>query len=327
MKLILTMRFSVLVILAVLLTACKHPLSIFGEGDIVERLAGTRGCTLEDFQAGSLRCTENEVAAEDYAVSYEAIPRPDWHFVGWTDGSACSADDTPLYCDISVSEDLVMLTDQSWPGIEFPPATAVFTQSGMLSAFTHKMIKNTDDNLFSSLAYECNECTIAQQASIEPPPGWSKGPVQVALPIAALLRTPSVEGEPATVDFLPDMPGDEYELIAVVRDGRLLESEAGGIMAVTEVERYSMFRYPADTRVHELTDPEGNVYILFAYEVESEDFTDPDFQSEDALAGDPAPVGWRYSTRILEQDLVMHADGVASVLAIRAAVTSTWQLR
>jgi hypothetical protein len=275
MKLILTMRLYVLVILAVLLTACKHPLSIFGQGDIVERLAGTRGCTLEDFQAGSQRCTDNEAVAEDYTVSYEAIPRPGWHFVGWADGSACSA----------------------------------------------------DENLFSNLAYECSECTIAQQATIEPPPGWSKGPVQVALPIAALLSTPTVEGEPASADFLPDMPGDEYELIAVVRDGRLLESEGGGIMAVTEVERYSMFRYPANTRVHELTDPEGNVYILFAYEVESEDFTDPDFQSADALAGDPVPVGWRYSTRILERDLVMHADGVATVLAIRAAVTSTWQLR
>jgi len=260
-------------------------------------------------------------------VSYETIPRPGWHFVGWTDGSACSADDTPLFCDISVSEDLVMLTDQTWPGIEFPPATAVFSQSGMLSAFTHKMVKNTDDNLFSNLAYECSECTIAQQATIEPPPGWSKGPVQVALPIGALLSTPSVEGEPASVDFLPDMPGNEYKLIAVVRDGRLLESEGGGVMVVTEVERYSMFRYPANSRVHELTDPEGNVYVLFAYEVESEDFTDPDFQSADALAGDPVPVGWRYSTRVLEQDLVLHTDGVATVLAIRAAVTSTWQLR
>ena len=228
MKLILKMRLSVLVILAVLLTACKHPLSILGEGDIVERLAGVRGCTLEDFQASSQRCTENEVIAEDYAVSYEAIPRPGWHLVGWTNRSGCSADDTPLFCDISISQDWVEHTDQTWPEIEFPAATAVFTQTGMLGAFTHKMIKNTDDSLFSNLAYECTECSIAQQATIEPPTGWSKGPVQVALPIGTLLSTPSVEGEPTSVDFLPDMPGNEYKLIAVVRSGHLLESGGGG---------------------------------------------------------------------------------------------------
>jgi hypothetical protein len=28
------------------LTACKQPLAIFGQGDIVERLAGIRGCSL-----------------------------------------------------------------------------------------------------------------------------------------------------------------------------------------------------------------------------------------------------------------------------------------
>ncbi len=98
-------------------------------------------------------------------------------------------------------------------------------------------------------------------------------------------------------------------------------------MAVNEVERYTIFRYPANSRVHELTDPEGNVFILFAYEVETENLFEVDFQSADALLDDPVPVGWQYSTRILEQDLVMHARGIATVLAIRASVTSTWQLR
>ncbi|MEP1593296.1 MAG: hypothetical protein ABJK20_01930 [Halieaceae bacterium] len=310
-----------------LLTACKQPLVIFGEGDIVERLAGIRGCSLEEFQANSLRCAENEVIAEDYIVSYEAIPRPGWHFVGWTEGSFCKRDNTPLFCDLNITADFVQQMDEAWPGANWPPAKAVFSESGVLSTFTHKMVRNTGENLFSQLAYECSECSIAQQTSIVPPPGWQKGPIQVALPIAALLSSPSVEGEPDSVDFLPDVPGNEYRMIAVVRDGELLDSGGNGVMAVTEVERNTMFRYPANTRVHELTDPDGSIFVLFAYEVESEEFIGVDFQSADALRDDPIPVGWSYSTRILANDLVMHAREVATVLAIRASVTSTWQLR
>jgi hypothetical protein len=309
------------------LTACKQPLAIFGQGDIVERLAGIRGCSLEESQANFPRCAENEVIAEDYTVSYEAIPRPGWHFVGWTKDSFCKPDNTPLFCDLNMTADVVQQMDEAWPDANWPPAKAVFSQNGMLSTFTHKMVRNTDDNLFSQLAYECTECSIEQQASIDPPPGWQKGPIQVALPISAMLSTPSVEGEPDSVDFLPDVPGNEYRLIAVVRDGELLDSGGNGVMAVTEVERNTIFRYPANTRVHELTDPGGDVYVLFAYEVETEDFIGVDFQSADALRDDPIPVGWSYSTRILAKDLVMHTRDVATVLAIRGSVTSTWQLR
>ncbi len=322
-----SIRHTILIFLVPLLSACKHPLSIFGEGDITERLTGVRGCTLEEFQASSERCTSNEVIAEDYLVSYEAIPRSGWHFVGWTNDSFCKQDNTPLFCDLSITADQVQFYDETWPELDWPAATAVFTSSGMLSNFTHKMVKNTDDNLFSQLAYECNQCSIAQQASIEVPPGWQKGPIQVALPFAAMLTMPSVEGEADAVDFLPDVPGNEYQLIAVVRSGELLDSGGNGIMALTQVERNTLFRYPAESRVHELTDPEGNVFVLFAYEVESEDNIGVDFQSADALENHPVPVGWHYSTRILDQDLIMHADGVASVLAVRSSVTSTWQMR
>jgi hypothetical protein len=320
-------HLAALLTLVMLLTACRQPLAIFGQGDIVERLAGIRGCSLEEFQANSPRCKENEVIAEDYTVSYEAIPRPGWHFVGWTKESSCKRDNTPLFCDLQVAADVVQSIDEQWPDEDWSPATAVFTRKGLLSTFTHKMIRSTDDNSFSQLAYECAECSISQQASINPPPGWQKGPIQVLLPFGAMLSTPAVDGEPASVDFLPEVPGNEYRLIAVVRDGELLDSGGNGVMVVTEVERYTMFRYPARSRIHELTDPEGNIYVLFAYEVESEDLIRVDFQSANALQNDPIPVGWHYSTRVLNRDLVMHTQEIAKVLAIRASVTSTWQLR
>ena len=49
-----------------LLQACRHPLEIVGQGHIVERIAGVRGCTYEEFQAQSPRCTENDVTNAAY---------------------------------------------------------------------------------------------------------------------------------------------------------------------------------------------------------------------------------------------------------------------
>ena len=44
------MRALTALLCALVLSACKHPLEIRGEGDIVERLQGLRGCTYEEFR-------------------------------------------------------------------------------------------------------------------------------------------------------------------------------------------------------------------------------------------------------------------------------------
>jgi N-acetylneuraminic acid mutarotase len=121
------MRFLVLFSILLLLQACKHPLAIEGEGDIIERLAGHRGCTLEEFQANSARCTENEVVDEDYLVNYEAVPKPGWTFLGW-EGTACSAASVAPYCDYNVTAAWVTLWDATVPNFVFPPTVAVFGQ-------------------------------------------------------------------------------------------------------------------------------------------------------------------------------------------------------
>ena len=322
-----TIRFVASISVALLLQACKHPLAIEGEGDIVERLVGHRGCPLEEFQASSPRCTENEVAGEDYIVSYEAIPRPGWKFDGWAGGTACAPESTPPYCDYNVDKEFVELTDQLWPGTVLPPTVAVFSRVSLRSSFTLKMLKNTGENPFAQLAYQCDECSFAQHAAIEPPPGWSKAPTQVVFPIGELRSTPSIDGVPSSVDFVPEIPGNEFKLIARPLNGRILEFGENGPMLVIEVMRDTILRFPAGSRVHELTDPEGNVFVLFGYEVESSDFTSPDFEDADALVDYPRPAGWTYSTRILDQDLMMESNGVVSVLSIRGEAASTWEQR
>ena len=98
-------------------------------------------------------------------------------------------------------------------------------------------------------------------------------------------------------------------------------------MAVVDVMRDTIFRFSAGSRVHELVDPEGNIYVLFAYEVESEDFECPDFEADDALVDHPVPKGWAYSTSTLDDELVMESNDVTTVLAITGEISSVWQLR
>jgi len=192
--------------------------------------------------------------------------------------------------------------------------------------FTHKMIKRTGENPFAQLAYECSQCTFDQQASIEPPPGWSKGPTQIVLAGGDMRSRPC--GTPSTVDFLPGIPGNEYELIARPLDGKILQFGEQGLVALVDVQRDTVLRFPAGRRVHELTNPDGDIYVMFAYEVDSMDADIADFDRPDALDGHPIPTGWTYSSRRLPRDLVLDSSGVVSVLSFRGSgPLSTWEKR
>lgn len=78
---------------------------------------------------------------------------------------------------------------------------------GIESSFTLKRLRNTGANPFAQLAYECEHCSFAQHAAVEPPAGWTRAPAQVILPIDELESTPSVEGCEDSVDLIPEIPG------------------------------------------------------------------------------------------------------------------------
>ncbi len=109
--------------LSIALQACKHPLAIVGEGDIVDANNSGRGCTLEQFQARDTACTENEVNG-DYFVNYEAVARPGWRFVRW-DGP-CSPDSDFQHCRFQIAKAGVEWWDKTYPDNKIPPSTAVF---------------------------------------------------------------------------------------------------------------------------------------------------------------------------------------------------------
>lgn len=112
-----------MVLAAVALQSCKHPLAIVGEGDIVDANNSGHGCTLEQFQARDTVCTENDVSG-DYFVNYKAEPRPGWRFVRW-DGPCAPRSDFQ-YCRLNFSQAGVVWWDETYPDAEIPPSTAVF---------------------------------------------------------------------------------------------------------------------------------------------------------------------------------------------------------
>ena len=193
--------------------------------------------------------------------------------------------------------------------------------------YTLKMQTSAGESPFAYYSYECNACTLSQFFAIDPPDGWQKAPAQVILPNGELEAALIIDDVPLSIDFIEEIPGEEFELIAHSMNGRIVQIGGDGIMAVVNVARNTVFRFPAGRRVHELTDPAGDVFVLFAFEVTSELSEMPDLQSANALDGYPLPNGWTYTNRLLEEAFVMDSNGLAVVLSIRADISSTWQKR
>lgn len=117
-------RILTLLVLAGTIAACKHPLVIVGEGDIVDRNGSSYGCSLEQFNAGDIACAENDVQG-DYFVNYQAVPRAGWEFVEW-EGS-CGHLSVAPDCRFDVPGVWVAFWDTD-VGVPIPPLTAVFQE-------------------------------------------------------------------------------------------------------------------------------------------------------------------------------------------------------
>ena len=205
----------------------------------------------------------------------------------------------------------------------FQPVLSEPTKEG----FTLKVLKRTGENLFSNIAYECNECTFKQFEDLTLPRGWRKSPTQIILPDGELLNSLSFEGISGSLDLIPEVSGDEFKLIAKTLEGNIVDISFSGIMVETKVMRNTILRYPAGSRVHELIDEDGNIYVLFAYEVDSADFDRSFFEKIDVLSNYPHPKGWSYLSRILNEDLILNSNGIANVLAIQSKTSSVWEKR
>ena len=80
----------------------------------------------------------------------------------------------------------------------------------------------------------------------------------------------------------------------------------------TEVTRNTIWIYDAHRAVFELTDPSGGVYVMQSYSQQ----VDPNLKMSDLPslgARLKLPAGWSYKTEILQQQLQLNSNGLATV--------------
>lgn len=76
--------------------------------------------------------------------------------------------------------------------------------------------------------------------------------------------------------------------------------------------------------VHELRDPDGHVFTFFCADVTMLETTGIDYTKLGVFATMPIPAGWSYSSRVLEDRLVLRTTDVA--IAYKQLQHSLWEL-
>jgi len=141
--------FKGAVICAVVLTAsaCRHPLAISGDGDILSS-SGLHDCLLEDFENSLPSCTENLIEG-NYQETYTATPRAGYQFRRW--GNYCK-DALNNECSFDVAGSVV---DQ-FDGQTLFPLQAVF-RPDVNTGFTAIFMGNElFDPIAGGLAFHAN---------------------------------------------------------------------------------------------------------------------------------------------------------------------------
>ena len=105
----------------------------------------------------------------------------------------------------------------------------------------------------------------------------------------------------------------EMELRAKL-ETKLREGTVGEQFYVpNEVQRQTVYTYKASKPVYELTSPEGDVYMMQSYaQIKDKNLTIDNLASIGSKLS--LPEGWTYSTRTLEEDYELVADGLAYVI-------------
>ena len=180
-------------------------------------------------------------------------------------------------------------------------------------------IPNESDDGNGFWVYICRECTYEQFIEIEIPSPYVKGDARINLVDEIVLVPPAVPDETAArLDFTPDVDGDTFQYVAEVLERDRVSLNP--LLFTAKVKRDNTFRFYDGRVVHELTDPDGNRYILFTVEIGiAEEY---DLAEVDALSHIRLPSGWSYSSRELTGELFIDTGGVATVVATWGL---TWQ--
>lgn len=133
-----------------------------------------------------------------------------------------------------------------------------------------------------------------------------------------------IEGRGQSVASAPTAFGGIEMTQRATFERKLLGGMTEQSYAPQEIDRDTVFVFAAGKPVFELTDPQGQVYMMQSYA----QIVDPQLSLADLpelgqrLA---LPKGWHYSTRILDADYRLEAKGVAVV--VRDELQNTYQRR
>ena len=103
-----------------------------------------------------------------------------------------------------------------------------------------------------------------------------------------------------------------------------LDAAAPAAYTPLSVLRSNVWKFKREKEIYELTDPEGHVYVMQSYS----QIVDPDLQESDLSSlGErlDLPPGWSFSSRVLDENLELVADGEAVV--VQDNLTNTYQRR
>lgn len=133
-----------------------------------------------------------------------------------------------------------------------------------------------------------------------------------------------IAGRGSSVANAPTSFGDLLMTQRATLERKLLGGMEEQTYVPQEVDRDTVFVFAAGKPVFELTDPDGNVYMMQSYA----QIVDPSLTLAD-LAGLgnrlSLPEGWSFSTRTLDAEYRLEADGVAYV--VRDELQNTYQRR
>jgi hypothetical protein len=159
-----------------------------------------------------------------------------------------------------------------------------------------------------------NDCPQAAFAAIDPATAAAELGVTAAIPNGPRfwVLDSIVANRLAGSGEIRSFGGLEMRSIAVVDLGKGLPDRRPYIP--TPVQRDTDFVYDAGREIHELTAPDGSVYIMQSYSIE----IDPTLTAEGlrTLGSRLAlPDGWTYASRVLDDRLVVQdVNGIAAVL-------------
>lgn len=172
--------------------------------------------------------------------------------------------------------------------------------------------------------YRCYRCSLSQFEAADAPAGHVLAPPRRELFDRAVLEPPAApDGVPQSLDLVEALPGDDFPLIArVLRSLAIGSAPDTGVMARASVEREATITFEAGRVVHELTDDARQTFVLITYDLAA--LASVDLDQVGALAHLSRPSGWRYTSRVLDEPLVITSiDGVAEVLFQQSA--GNWQ--